>query len=117
MSRRIQRLNGLFREEISDLIRSELRDPRLPELVSVTRVEISPDLKNANVLVSVLGSDDDKVATMRALTATASLLRHHLSERVPIRRIPNLRFVLDESIEEAAHILELMRRVSESGQE
>ena len=111
MSRRVERLNVLFRQEIADLIRSEMRDPRLGELVSITRVSISPDLENGTVYVSVLGDTTAKTDTMRAFHAAAPYLRRRLLERVHIRRIPTLQFLLDESIEEAAHVLELMRQV------
>jgi ribosome-binding factor A len=112
MSRRIQRLNHLFREELADLIRTELSDPRLGEIVSVTRVDVSPDLENASAFISVLGDDEEKTATMKALTHAAPFLRRHLLERLRIRKIPHLHFLLDQTIEEAAHVLDLMRQVS-----
>jgi len=104
----------LFRQEIADLIRSEVSDPRLEALLSLTRVDISPDLENATVYVSILGDAQTKASSMRALTAAAPFLRRHLIARIRIRRIPALRFLLDESIEEAARVLELMKQVSES---
>jgi ribosome-binding factor A len=112
MSRRLQRLDHLFREELSELIRTELSDPRLGEIVSITRVNVSPDLENADAYVSVLGETETKVATMRALTHAAPFLRRHLIDRVRIRRVPTLHFHLDETIEEAARVLDLMRKVS-----
>jgi ribosome-binding factor A len=111
MSRRIQRLNGLFREELSSLILTELNDPRLGTLISITRVDISPDLENADVFVSVMGDPDEKAASMQALVHAAPFLRHELLPRVAIRRVPRLKFHLDQSIEEAAHVLELMKQV------
>jgi len=111
MSRRLQRLNHLFQEELAELVRSELRDPRLSTLLSITRVDVSADLENADVYVSVMGAPEEKSASMSALTAAGPFLRRQLLERVHIRRIPSLHFRLDESIEEAAHILDLMRKV------
>jgi ribosome-binding factor A len=113
MSRRLRRLDHLFREELSDLIRTELSDPRLGEIVSITRVDVSPDLENATAYVSVLGEAETKTATIQALTHAAPFLRRHLIERVRIRRVPALHFVLDQTIEEAARVLDLMRKVSE----
>jgi ribosome-binding factor A len=113
MSRRQQRLNVAFRQELAEMIHDELRDPRLHAMVSITRVEAAPDLENASVYVSVLGDATDKRDTMLALKHAAPFLRRHLVERMHIRRIPHLQFVLDESIEEAAHVLDLMRQVSE----
>lgn len=111
MSRRLQRLNHLFRHELADLIRTELRDPRLGEIVSVMRVQISPDLENASVYVSTMGEREVKASTIHALSAAAPFLRRCLVQRVRIRRMPALRFFLDETIEEAARVLDLMRQV------
>lgn len=113
MSRRLQRLNVLFRQELADLIHSELRDPRLADIVSITRVEISADLQNASVYASILGDEAAKTSTMKALKAAAPFLRHHLIARIAIRRIPTLHFILDEAIEEAARVLELLRQLSD----
>jgi ribosome-binding factor A len=110
MNRRLQRLNGLFQEELADLTR-ELRDPRLASIVSITRVDVSPDLEKAVVHVSVLGTDDEKRDSIAALSHAAPFLRRELLGRVRIRKVPALNFLLDESIEEAAHVLELMRQV------
>ena len=115
MSRRTQRLNVQFREELSELILHHLRDPRLHGLVSITRVDISPDMENADVYTSVLGEAEDKTSTMNALAAAAPFLRRQLLERMHIRRIPALHFRLDESIAEAARILELMRQIEKGG--
>jgi len=111
LGRRLQRLNVLFRQEVAELIRSELRDPRLADVVSITRVDISPDFKDAGVYASVLGDEEAKLSTLKALTAAASFLRQHLGQRITLRRTPMLHFVLDESIEEAAHVLELMKQM------
>ena len=113
MSRRLQRLNVAFRQELAELIHDELQDPRLHGLVSVTRVDASPDLENAQVYISVLGDDSDKKDSMLALTHAAPFLRRQIMERMRIRRAPQLHFVLDQTIEEAAHVLDLMRQVSE----
>jgi ribosome-binding factor A len=115
VSRRQLRLNVLFQQELADLIREELRDPRLAGIVSITRVDISPDLEHAEVYASVMGDSAEKASTMTALAAASPFLRRHLIERVRIRRVPLLHFRLDESIEEAAHILDLMKKVKESG--
>lgn len=109
MSRRLQRLNVLLRREISDLILRELRDPRLAEIVTLTRVSISPDLKGATVYVSVMGEAEEKAATMNALTHAAPFIRRQLTSRLAIRRTPDIHFTLDETLEEAAHVLDLMK--------
>jgi ribosome-binding factor A len=106
----MQRLNGLFQEELADLIR-ELRDPRLASIVSITRVDISPDLEKAAVHISVLGDDDEKRRSIETLTRAGSHLRRELLSRIRIRRVPTLEFELDQTIEEAAHVLDLMKQV------
>lgn len=111
MSRRLQRLNVLLRQEISDLILRELRDPRMAEIVTLTRVRTSPDLATAIVYVSVMGETDAKAATMDALTHAAPFIRRQLTSRLTIRRIPDIHFVLDETMAEAAHVLDLMKRL------
>jgi ribosome-binding factor A len=109
MSRRTERLNVLFQEELAEIIRSELRDPRVAGIVSITRVDVSPDLESAEVFVSVLGEPQEKASTMNALVHASPFLRRELLGRVRVRRVPWLHFRLDESIEEAAHILDLMK--------
>jgi ribosome-binding factor A len=111
MSRRIQRLNGLFQEELAALIRTDLRDPRLAEVISITRVDVSPDLENADVHVSVLAEPEAQADSLAALEHAAPFLRRELLHRVSIRKVPHLKFHLDHTIEEAAHVLDLMKRV------
>lgn len=111
MSRRLQRLTAQFKRELSELIRTELRDPRIGAIVSVMRVDVSPDLENATVYTSVLGEPESKQATIGALASAAPFLRHHLLERMHIRKVPTLHFELDETIEEGARILDIMKHV------
>ncbi len=111
MSRRTARLNDLLREEISELIRRHIKDPRLHGLISVTEVEASPDLRFAKVFISVLGSDEDTVNTLKGLRHAAGFLRHELRGRLTLRHIPELSFRLDRSIEQGAHIMQLLREI------
>ena len=111
MNRRMARLNGLFQQELAALIR-DLRDPRLAPIVSITSVDIAADLETGVVKVSVFGEDSEKASTIAALQHAVPFLRRELLHRIRIRHIPELTFVLDETIEEAARVLELMRKVS-----
>lgn len=111
MNRRMARLNGLFQEELADLIR-DLRDPRLAPIVSITSVDIAPDLETGVIKVSVFGEPAEKAGSIAALQHAVPFLRRELLHRIRIRHIPELHFVLDETIEEAARVLELMRKVS-----
>jgi ribosome-binding factor A len=111
VSRRLQRINVLLRQQISELIRRELRDPRLAEIVTITRVNTSADLTAATVYVSIMGDDEEKKETITGLTRAAPVIRRQLTGRLAIRRTPNIQFALDESMEEAAHVLDLMNHL------
>ena len=108
MTRRTERINELLRAEISDLLQRELKDPRISGLVSITEVDVSPDLRKAKVFVSVLGEEAEQESTMEAFTAAARYLRQQLTKRLTLRRTPELTFLRDDSLERGAHILALL---------
>ena len=116
MTRRLERLNGLFREQLSDLLLRQLKDPRLAQFVSITRVVISPDLSHARVFVSVMGSEEEKASTLEGLTAAANYLRRELNNRISLRRMPELSFRRDDSLEKGAHVLDLLNQISEESE-
>ena len=110
MSRRLEHVNGLLRQEISAIVSSELSDPRLGSLVSVTEVDCSPDLGSAKVYVSVLGEQEDKSSSLEALNSAAGFVHRTLRDRVRLRTLPSLEFRLDESIEAGFVMLEKIRQ-------
>lgn len=110
-SRRASRVNDLLREELSDLIRRQLRDPRLAEVVSITQVDISADFRTAKVFVSTLGDEAEKEQTLQALRAAAGFLHRALKPRLSLRTVPFLTFIKDDSIEDAARMLALINEV------
>jgi len=113
MSRRTDRLSGLFRSELADLISNELRDPRITGMISITSVDVSPDLEHATVYVSVLADEGkQQAASLAVLNNAAPFLRKHLMERVHIRRVPTFEFEADHTIEEGARMLDLMKKVA-----
>jgi len=112
-SRRIARLNDAFREEISDLLRRQVKDPRLAVFITVTRVEISADISHAKVYVSVMGSEEDRKGALQGLEAASSFLRREIGHRLALRRTPELRFRRDDSMEQGAHVLELLDEVEQ----
>ena len=112
MNRRISRVNGVLRQEISRVLATELRDPRMPEIVSVTQVEVLRDLRHARVYVSVLGGEDEKKGTLRALRSASGFVHRELRHHLSLKSVPSLEFVLDESIEEGTRILELIDEVA-----
>ncbi|MCS7207150.1 MAG: 30S ribosome-binding factor RbfA [Dehalococcoidia bacterium] len=111
MGRRLDRLNDLLQEEISALLR-EVKDPRLAGLVTITRVAVSEDLAHARVFFSVLGTPEEWESTQRALASAAGFLRRELSHRLTLRRIPELHFTPDTSLEKAGRVLDLLHQLS-----
>ena len=114
MSRRTERVNDLIREELSDLLLREVRDPRLDApLISITHVEVTPDLFNARVFVSIMSGPAEQTEALRALNAAASFFHRELKSRLQMRRVPFLAFRLDTSIAEGAEVLALIEQVHE----
>lgn len=93
------RVNSEVQREMSQIIREDLKDPRIHPLTSVMSVEVTPDLKFAKIFISVLGDEEAKEKTMEGLKKSASYARHQLARRMNLRNTPELTFVLDNSIE------------------
>jgi ribosome-binding factor A len=89
----------------------EVRDPRLGGLISITRVDVTPDLYNARVDVSVMAEPTEQAEALRALNAAAAFFHRELKQRLQIRRVPFLVFRLDTSIEEGAQVLAMLDEV------
>ena len=114
MTRRTERLNELIREEISELIRRQAKDPRLDCFLTVTKVNASPDLRNAKVFISIMGTEEEKREAMNGLASASGFFHHELMKRLSLRRTPQLSFHQDDSIERAAHVLNLMKEIAAS---
>lgn len=112
MAYRIERINNLIRREISELIQHQAKDPRLGAFVAVTEVSTSPDLKYAKVFVSCIGGKQEEQEVLKALTAATGFLRKELAKKIRIRRIPELGFIWDDSIEHGDRILRLIDHIS-----
>ena len=112
MTRRMDRVNVLLQREISRVLASELKDPRLPTIVSVTRVDTSRDLSRARVYVSVLGDQDDKSNAMRALKSAAGFIRKNMRSSLELRNLPAVEFRLDETIELGAEVSNIISQVA-----
>jgi ribosome-binding factor A len=104
---RMRRVDGVMREVIGATIGGELQDPRIG-FVTVTDVQTSPDLRSAQVHVSVLGSDAEKEATMDALRAAHGVIQRAISSELRLKRTPTLKFVYDDSIERADRLTRMM---------
>ena len=93
------RINEAVREELSNIIRSNVKDPRIAMMTSVTSATVATDLKTCRVMVSVLGDEKAKKDTMEGLKSSAGFIRHELAQNLNLRNTPELIFRLDESIE------------------
>ena len=110
---RPNRLSETLKEEISQLILVELKDPRIG-FVTVTSVDVANDLAHAKVYISVLGSEDEGKASLDTLNRAAGFIRTEIGKRIRLRHVPAIVFVYDPSIQHGAHIAKLLRDVGVS---
>ncbi len=105
--KRLERVNQLIKEEISMLLQHELKDPRLG-FVTVTEVDVTPDLRYAKVYVSVLGTEEQWVSSLQALQSAKGFVWSWLRRNLDLRVTPEIAFRPDRSMEHAAHIQSLL---------
>ena len=110
-NRRPERVAEAIREEITTFLAEDARDPRLVGLVTVTGVDVTRDLRHAKVYVSVMGSDDERRATMQGLESAAGHLRSRIGRALRLRVAPEIAFRYDDSISRAARIDALLAEV------
>lgn len=110
MTTRQERIRELLKEEISDIIRREFKDPRLG-FITITDAEITADLKHAKVYVSVLGSDEEKSQNMAILKRAQHFVRQAFGRRVKMKTMPDIEFKLDTSVEKSIKLLELLEQI------
>ncbi|WP_166154650.1 MULTISPECIES: 30S ribosome-binding factor RbfA [unclassified Neochlamydia] len=109
---RTDRLNSLLKEVISDVIRKDVRNPHVNELMTVTRVEITKDLHHAKVFISVIGNQEQKDQTIQALETAAGFVAVTASKKVVMRYFPELHFKLDDSVDKHMRIEQLLEEIS-----
>jgi ribosome-binding factor A len=109
-NRRLVRLNEQFRREIAEILRRDVRDPRVHD-VTVTAVEVTSDLWLARVYVSVSGDDEDRAEALKGLEAASSFIRRVLGGSLSIRRVPELRFVEDQMLAQANRVEEILQEI------
>ena len=112
MTYRMQRVNNLIRRELAEILYRDVKDPRLGNFVSVNQGDVSSDLRGAQIYVSFFGSEAEKKDALLALGQAAGFFHAELMKRLSLRRVPELKFQWDESIERAAHILDVIDRVN-----
>lgn len=111
--KRSDRVSGLLQRELAQLIQNEVRDPRLPSMISVSAVKVSPDLSSAKVYITQLENDPEAIkSTLKILNHAAGYLRSQIGSRIQLRITPQLKFVYDESIAHAAHMIDLIDKAN-----
>jgi len=108
MSRRTERVESLLKATISEIVCYELNDPRVQVMPTITRIEVSADLRQAKVFVSPIGSAGKQRACLKALQHAAGRIRHMVLQRVRMRFCPDLQFRLDESIKRTFETMRLI---------
>ena len=107
------RINLEVQRELSDIIRTEIKDPRVTRaMTSIVSVEVTPDLKYCKVYVSVLGNAEAAQAAIAGLKSAVGYIRRELAHRINLRNTPELLFVLDQSIEYGVHMSRLIDQVT-----
>lgn len=114
--KRTDRLNSLLKEVISEVIKRDVRNPHVTDLLTVTRVQISKDLHYAKVYISVIGSEQQKAETLDALQSAAGFIAVQSSQKVVMRYFPELTFKLDDSVDKHMRIEELLNEISQERQ-
>ena len=110
MGNRQRRLGQLLKQEISELLAREIKDPRIA-FVSITSVDVAPDLRHAKVYISVLGSESERKSTIAGLRSASGYIRRELGARLSLKYAPEIRIMYDDSIEEGSRILALIQSV------
>ena len=107
------RINGEVLKELSNIIRSEIKDPRINPMTSVVAVEVAPDLKTCKAYISVLGDEKSQRDTITGLKSAEGYIRRQLARTVNLRNTPEIRFILDQSIEYGINMSKLIDEVTE----
>lgn len=106
------RVNGEVLRELSNIIRGEIKDPRINPLTSVVAVEVAPDLKTCRAYISVLGDEQSQKDTLAGLKSAEGFIRSKLAKSINLRNTPQIRFILDQSIEYGVNMSKLIDNVS-----
>lgn len=109
---RVDRLNSLLKEVISEVIHRDVRNPHLGKFITVTRVAISKDLHHAKVYISVIGTDEDRSESIKALQSASGFIAVNASKKVVMRYFPELLFKLDDSVDKHMRIETLLGEIA-----
>jgi ribosome-binding factor A len=111
VKQRVDRLNSLLREVIAEVIMRDVRNPKVSTLVTIKKVDITKDLHYAKVYFSMVGSEEEKKQTLRALQASAGYISTQAAKKVVMRYFPHLTFHLDDTLEDELRIHNLLEKI------
>lgn len=106
------RINGEVLRELSNIIRGEIKDPRINSMTSVVAVEVAPDLKTAKAYISVLGDEESQKSTLAGLKSAEGYIRRELARNINLRNTPQITFILDQSIEYGVRMSKMINDVT-----
>lgn len=113
---RVNRVGEQLKKEISSIIRNDLKDPRVG-FITVTDVEVSGDLQIAKVFVSILGSEEQRQTSMKALRSASGFIRNEVGKRIRLRLTPEIHFELDTSLDYSSKIQKVLREIHSEKEE
>ena len=111
------RINGEVLKELSNIIRGEIKDPRINPMTSVVAVEVAPDLKTCKAYISVYGDEAAQAATIAGLKSAEGFIRSRLAKTVNLRNTPQIHFILDQSIEYGVRMSKIIDEVNKENHE
>jgi len=114
---RMFRINDEILREVANIIRLEIKDPRVGSMTTVVKVDTTNDLKQCKIYVSILGEKEQKEEVMEGLTNASGFIRKQLAERINLRNTPEIKFILDESLEYSIKISKLINEVNKPDKE
>ena len=108
------RINGEVLKELSNIIRGEIKEPRINPMTSVVAVEVAPDLKSCKAYISVLGNEESQLNTIAGLKSAEGFIRMKLAKSVNLRNTPEIKFILDQSIEYGVNMSKMIDEVNKN---
>ena len=111
------RVNGEVLRVLAEVIRSEIKDPRINPMTSVVAVEVAPDLKTCKAWISVLGNEESQKDTLAGLKSAEGYIRNQLAKKINLRNTPEIRFIIDQSIEYGVNMSKIIDEVNRADDE
>jgi len=113
MTKRTERLNSLLKEVLTEVIREDVKNPHVAQLLTITDVDITKDLHHAKVYISVIGSEKEKLETIQALQSASGFISTVASKKVVMRYFPALTFYLDTTVDQQMKIDDLLKKIEQ----